>query len=316
MEPCARSAGTVRLTSPPTASASCSTGCSTSSSTATSMPSKRFDDYYDEVSEASSRSTARTRPAATLVRDAPSDGALPPPGRAHARSGQQPDAPRARVVSEELYPYYQDVYDHILRVSESTDALRDLVSTIVETNLSLRDYRQNQIMKKVSELGGDHRRAHPHHRLLRNERPLPWLRQDVGRRGLRRPDRRSVRRPLWAVPPPGLALSRRADTSSPTSTSLVVDRGTSGSTVPAGRERRWAILIRDRDAKSRSSLGPPGASCRSEEGVRVSFVIAGPLSARSARLITIRRGGEIIGVGQSRRDRRLRAVRGRPAPAR
>jgi magnesium transporter len=54
------------------------------------------------------------------------------------------------TVSAELYPYYQDVYDHILRVSESTDALRDLVSTIVDTNLSLRDFRQNQIMKKVT----------------------------------------------------------------------------------------------------------------------------------------------------------------------
>ncbi len=54
------------------------------------------------------------------------------------------------AVSEELFPYYQDVYDHILRVSESSDSLRDVVGTIVETNLSLRDYRQNQIVKKVS----------------------------------------------------------------------------------------------------------------------------------------------------------------------
>jgi magnesium transporter len=53
------------------------------------------------------------------------------------------------VVPEAIYPYYQDVYDHILRVSESSDSLRDLVSTIVETNISLRDYRQNQIVKKV-----------------------------------------------------------------------------------------------------------------------------------------------------------------------
>jgi magnesium transporter len=53
-------------------------------------------------------------------------------------------------VSEPLYPYYQDVYDHVLRVVESTDALRDLVATIVETNLSLRDYRTNQIAKKVT----------------------------------------------------------------------------------------------------------------------------------------------------------------------
>jgi magnesium transporter len=53
-------------------------------------------------------------------------------------------------IAEELYPYFQDVYDHILRVNESSDSLRDLVSTIVETNLSLRDYRQNLIVKKVS----------------------------------------------------------------------------------------------------------------------------------------------------------------------
>jgi magnesium transporter len=54
------------------------------------------------------------------------------------------------LVPDVLFPYYQDVYDHILRVTESTDALRDLVTTIVETNLSMRDYRQNQVMKKVT----------------------------------------------------------------------------------------------------------------------------------------------------------------------
>ena len=54
------------------------------------------------------------------------------------------------MIDEEMYPYFQDVYDHVLRVSESTDALRDLISTLVETNLSLRDYRANQIMKQVT----------------------------------------------------------------------------------------------------------------------------------------------------------------------
>ena len=53
-------------------------------------------------------------------------------------------------LDEDLYPYYQDLYDHVLRVSESTESLRDLISTIVETNLSLRDYRTNQVMKKVT----------------------------------------------------------------------------------------------------------------------------------------------------------------------
>jgi magnesium transporter len=35
-------------------------------------------------------------------------------------------------------------------VSDSADSLRDLVSSLVEANLSLRDYRQNQVMKKVT----------------------------------------------------------------------------------------------------------------------------------------------------------------------
>ncbi len=54
------------------------------------------------------------------------------------------------TIDDILYPYYQDVYDHVLRVTESTDALRDLIATIVETNLSLRDYRTNQIAKQVT----------------------------------------------------------------------------------------------------------------------------------------------------------------------
>ncbi len=54
------------------------------------------------------------------------------------------------AIADQLYPYFQDVYDHVLRVNESTDALRDLIGTIVETNISLRDYRQNLVMKKVT----------------------------------------------------------------------------------------------------------------------------------------------------------------------
>lgn len=54
------------------------------------------------------------------------------------------------VLPDDLRPYFQDVYDHVLRVSEATDSLRDLVATIVDTNLSLRDYRQNQIMKQIT----------------------------------------------------------------------------------------------------------------------------------------------------------------------
>jgi magnesium transporter len=112
---------------------------------------ERFDEYYDQISE-------------TIFADKPIDPReqihwfqmrkalfrlhrLTVPMREMLSSLMRRER---NAVSEELYPYYQDVYDHILRITESTDALRDLVATIVETNLSLRDYRQNQIMKKVT----------------------------------------------------------------------------------------------------------------------------------------------------------------------
>ncbi len=55
-----------------------------------------------------------------------------------------------RVVSDEMTPYYQDVYDHVLRATEWTESLRDLVSTILETNLTLQGNRLNVITKKVT----------------------------------------------------------------------------------------------------------------------------------------------------------------------
>jgi magnesium transporter len=112
---------------------------------------QRFDDFYDAVSEAifseqpmelsqqrlwfqTRQSLIRFHRLVVPLREAVS--ALM--RREHA------------AVDDHLYHYYQDVYDHILRVSEATDALRDLVGTIVETNLSLRDYRMNQNVRKIT----------------------------------------------------------------------------------------------------------------------------------------------------------------------
>jgi magnesium transporter len=54
------------------------------------------------------------------------------------------------VVSEPLHPYYQDVYDHVLRATEWTESLRDLVTTILETNLTMQGNRMNIITKQVT----------------------------------------------------------------------------------------------------------------------------------------------------------------------
>lgn len=110
-----------------------------------------FDDYYDDVSEGlfaeqplspeqqknwfeMRRALVRFHRLVVPMRETVS-------GLMRGEHASTPDP---------LYPYYQDVYDHILRVSESSESLRDLVATIVETNISLRDYRQNQVMKKVT----------------------------------------------------------------------------------------------------------------------------------------------------------------------
>jgi magnesium transporter len=42
------------------------------------------------------------------------------------------------------------VYDHVLRAADWTDSLRDLVSTILETHLTIQGNRMNEIMKKVT----------------------------------------------------------------------------------------------------------------------------------------------------------------------
>jgi magnesium transporter len=55
-----------------------------------------------------------------------------------------------RFVDDELMPYYQDVYDHVLRATEWTESLRDLVTTILETNLTIQGNRMNVITKKVT----------------------------------------------------------------------------------------------------------------------------------------------------------------------
>ena len=54
------------------------------------------------------------------------------------------------AIDTSMQPYFQDVYDHVLRATEWTESLRDLVTTILETNISIQGNRMNLIMKKVT----------------------------------------------------------------------------------------------------------------------------------------------------------------------
>lgn len=116
---------------------------------------QRFDEFYDEVADGifSDRplDPSRQRHWFEMRRSLVAFHRLVGPMREAISALMRREH---QFVPDELYPYYQDVYDHILRVTESTDALRDLMGTIVETNLSLRDYRQNQVMKQVTSWAG------------------------------------------------------------------------------------------------------------------------------------------------------------------
>jgi magnesium transporter len=54
------------------------------------------------------------------------------------------------LVADEVRPYYRDVYDHVIRINESADNLRELLTSALEANLALVSIRQNEVMKRLA----------------------------------------------------------------------------------------------------------------------------------------------------------------------
>lgn len=57
---------------------------------------------------------------------------------------------RHYASERELQFIYEDLWDHILRAADWLDSLRDLMTSLVDTNLALQDARQNIVMKKLA----------------------------------------------------------------------------------------------------------------------------------------------------------------------
>ena len=66
------------------------------------------------------------------------------------QAGSEEENPGQFTLPPALEPYYQDLYDHVLRAAEWTDGLRDMVATVFETNLSLQDTRLNTTMRRLT----------------------------------------------------------------------------------------------------------------------------------------------------------------------
>jgi len=54
------------------------------------------------------------------------------------------------LIPEDTRVYFRDVYDHVIRINETIDNLRELLTTALEANLSLIAVRQNEVMKKLA----------------------------------------------------------------------------------------------------------------------------------------------------------------------
>jgi magnesium transporter len=54
------------------------------------------------------------------------------------------------LIQPETRLYFRDVYDHVIRINESVDNMRELLTSALETNLALVSVRQNEVMKRLA----------------------------------------------------------------------------------------------------------------------------------------------------------------------
>jgi magnesium transporter len=54
------------------------------------------------------------------------------------------------LIPEETRPYFRDIYDHVVRLNETIDAQRELLTSALEATFSLMSVAQNEHMKRLA----------------------------------------------------------------------------------------------------------------------------------------------------------------------
>ncbi len=57
------------------------------------------------------------------------------------------------LIPEDTHPYFRDVGDHVVRMLESVDQMRELLTTALQVNLSLASIGQNEVVKRLAGWG-------------------------------------------------------------------------------------------------------------------------------------------------------------------
>jgi magnesium transporter len=56
------------------------------------------------------------------------------------------------IFPREIHVYFQDVFDHLIRVADTIDTLRDMLSSTMDAYLSVSGNRMNQVMKRLTSI--------------------------------------------------------------------------------------------------------------------------------------------------------------------
>lgn len=58
--------------------------------------------------------------------------------------------PGMPLIDPGMHPYFRDVDDHVIRIDESIDALRELLTSVFESSIMMASARQNEVTKKLA----------------------------------------------------------------------------------------------------------------------------------------------------------------------
>jgi len=107
---------------------------------------ERIDDLEDAIFARQDQDTQAT--IFGLKKDLLGVRRIVAPGRDVLNTLVRRDAP---VFGDEaVVVYFQDVYDHVLRVTDAIDTYRDILSSALDANLSMVSHRLNEVVKRLT----------------------------------------------------------------------------------------------------------------------------------------------------------------------
>lgn len=108
--------------------------------------SDRIDDLEDDIVSGEQRSDT-LREVLTIKRELLELRRVLSPQRDVANHLLRRDV---QLLDDEAAPYYQDLYDHLVRVLDALDLYRDLVASALDANLSVTSNTLNAVMKRLT----------------------------------------------------------------------------------------------------------------------------------------------------------------------